>query len=128
MTTTPAVSDGVTLQEAARQSLIALLSGDTDAWSLAKGLNQTGDTARLFGALNDLTSTRDELQSEMASAEREFAYARAFINGGLGTLNRRGILQAQGSRIDVLAATFHLQIDAARTLLYAAHEAEGQDS
>lgn len=71
----------------------------------------------LYSALTDLLYTRNELLKLMSSIERTFEQATCYLNGQPGRFNPLGILQSDGPRVDVLTATFHLQVQAVMKLL-----------
>jgi hypothetical protein len=86
---------------------------------------------RAVSDLGDLLHNRDEFVQTAESAKRSLDEAIVGAKGGRGRLNSLGVLQNTGPRIDVLAATFSLRVDAAISawhgVLCAVEEARAED-
>jgi hypothetical protein len=72
---------------------------------------------RIWLHVETLLNTRNELAALMTSITRDFASAQTYLSGGSGTFNELGLLQGNGSRVDVLCAMFNMRLDLAIIVL-----------
>ena len=117
-----------TPQEKAQAQLLALLKGETDAYTLAAGATPAERNEALFRAAYALTNARDEIVRMAAGIKRDLDSAVTYATGGSGILNGLGVLQGDGPRFDINAALFRAHAETVQTLLYERAAAEAANA